>query len=176
MSDSNVQWGKVITGAAIAAGAIAAFAFFAVPLEDSIVPALQEAIQGVGSAISATAGWISENVIGSVNVAAQDATSTYMVNSTTGVTKLVSETAAVEGRVGEGIVGFITAHTGLAAAAAAVAGGIYASGSRSRTSPQQADTKSFALDEQMGRAEALMKARMIATGYQPAMANAPSRR
>jgi hypothetical protein len=135
-SPSTVQWGKVIAGAAIAAGAVAAFAFFAVDIQSAVVPALTSAMQQAGSAIAIGSNWIGENIVG-------------------------------------GISGFITQNTALAATAAAVAGGLI--GGRMGdgvTSEKAAEAKSYALAEQLSRADALMQARMIANGYQPAMAMA----
>lgn len=163
---SNIQWGKVIAGAAIAAGAVAAFAFFAVPIESSVVPALENAMQAAGGAVVAGWNWIGDNVIGSVSVAAQEFTKTV---TTDAAGKVLSETTTPEiaGKAGSAIVGFITKNVGLAMAAAAVAGGLIASRSGSTQVPEKA---SFAMEEQINRANALMQARMIANGYQPAMA------
>jgi hypothetical protein len=148
MSDGNtskVSWGKIIAGAAIAAGAVVAFAF-------------------LGASI--------DSLIGSAYVAAQNETATVLIDYTAGTSEVLSKTVENAGSIGSGIIGFITKNTGLAAAAAAVAGGFIAAASGQGGSVEQADKRSFAMEEEMRRVDALMQARMAANGYAPAMAMA----
>ncbi len=163
MSASNIQWGKLIAGAAVAAGAVAAFAFFAVDLQDTVVPALKDAMVAAGDAIATGWNWIGENIIGTAHVAAQDATKTVQINYDTGLVNTLAEQASLAGEAGSGITGFITKNTALAAGMAAAVGGLFAAklgGGGHAPVPQ----KSYAVAEELKQMEARMHGCMAKNG------------
>ena len=134
---SNVSWGKILVGAAVAAGAVAVIAF-----APGVTAAVGSAITGGASAIFGG--------LGSVGA------------------WIASQTAL--------LAGFVQGNPTAAIGAAAAAGGLAASAMGSHHGRERdLEEESFAMREDMRRMQALMAARMAATGYQPAMAMARTR-
>lgn len=136
----QVSWGKIIKGAAIAAGAVAVVAFFPETFS-TIGDTVKGGISAVFGGLGSVGEWISTKVADIAN--------------------------------------YIVEHKALTIASAGVAGGLAVTAKEALSSGKHEDsmeTESFAMKEDMRRMQALMMARMAATGYQPAIAaNQPSR-
>ena len=140
MNSHKISWGKVIVGAAIAAGAVAAFIYAAPTLQENVIPKLVEWSKEIGSGIASAWNWVGQHVIGGVGTASS------------------------------GIVGAITENPGLSIAGAATAGALIGAAGHSKNKGPSVEEQSFAAREDIRRMQALMVARMQAQGYQPAMA------
>lgn len=209
MSEHGVSWGKIIAGAAIAAGAVAVFV-----VEPSwgakILESTKEAATYVYDKLGDAAAWAWDKVVGAADpklateVSKQATVVANLEDATRAASELVSQTtgpaaesaaqakgllestfeaakkglatseAALE-KSAKGLFGFAVQNKALAIGAGAIAGGLLATGTHSKAAKAHRQEmserqESFALKEDMRRMQALMAARMMAQGYQPAMA------
>jgi hypothetical protein len=186
MSGHKVCWGKILVGAAIAAGAVAAFAVAAPYLQDTVVPVIKSLATQAGEAIATAWSWVGQHIIGGFDSAAlkvADAAQSQaealktLAGSGYEVAKeaiVQSEQAALAAtqaaaQSAHGIAGFIVNNKAISIATAAGAGALLAASSKSHHYVPQmsAAEQSFAMREQMRASDALMAARMAATGYNP---------
>lgn len=130
----KVCWGKVLVGAAVAAGAMAAFVVAEPFLQESIIPAIEKLAGSLGETVAKAWAWLGANVIGSHSAEAS-----------------------------KGIVGFIMDNKVLSIGSAATAGALIAMRAHNgHALPQEMETAvqpGFAAREDMRRMQALMQAR-----------------
>jgi hypothetical protein len=137
--DKQIAWGKILVGAAIAAGAVAVIAFCP-ETTASIGTAIETSITKIFGGLGSVGTWIAEKTASLVTT--------------------------------------IQAHPGLAITTALGAGGLAASATLEDPVTRKTahlEDESFTMREDMRRMQALMAARMAATGYQPAMATVRAR-
>ena len=188
MGGHKITWGKILVGAAVAAGAVAAFAFAAPYLQETVVPVIESLATKAGEIIANAWSWVGQNVIGGVDTAALGAADTAQAQveamKTLGMSPEIitedaqkaTDLATVAADNARGITGFIVNNKALSVATAAGAGALLAASTKSHHVPQMAMAdQGFAIREQMRAADALMAARMAATGYGPAMGDGRGR-
>lgn len=151
----KISWGKMLIGAAFAAGAVAAFIYAEPYLENTVVPVIKELGLAIGDKIAQAWSWIGQHIIGGAMPA---------------ITEAAQDGAQIAGDSARGIVGFVMKNQALSVGTAAAAGAIIAARTQhghpialpqEMITPQQ---ESWVMREDMKRMQALMQARAATFG------------